>query len=169
MHQYPRHIQSAVASRPGVLLIEAGPSSTLEAALDRAGFVVAAARGGVDAITDATAGRDVTAIVLDGADNAMHGLDLVSYLRYRFPAAPLVFLGGYGGDMDKEPSFGRGAIICLRRPVGTGVIVAAVASAVLRTAVEQAFSPPRREARRLRLLVRDPEPARGRRPSRLAG
>jgi mannose-1-phosphate guanylyltransferase/CheY-like chemotaxis protein len=120
-----------------VLLIEAGPPSALRAALERAGFRVTWARGGVHALTVAAACDDVAAVVLDGT--GAHGLDLVTYLRHRFPDAPLVFLATPGADIAEDAARGRGATACLRVPVGPAVVVAAVASAMLGAATDAAF------------------------------
>jgi mannose-1-phosphate guanylyltransferase/CheY-like chemotaxis protein len=132
------HTESRMTTNQSVLLVESGPPSVLRAALERAGFRVIWTRGGVDALTVAAACDDVTAIVMDGA--GAQGFDLVTYLRHRFPDAPLVFLGAPEMDIAEESARGGGATACLRQPVGPAVVVAAVASAMLGAATDEFFS-----------------------------
>jgi mannose-1-phosphate guanylyltransferase len=131
------HIRPAMNTSQSVLLIEAGPPSPLRATLERAGFGVISARGDVDALTVAAACEEIAAIVLDGT--GAQGLDIVTYLRHRFPDAPLLFLATPGADVAEAAARGRGATACLRQPVGPAVVVAAVASAMLGAATSEVF------------------------------
>jgi DNA-binding response OmpR family regulator len=107
-----------------VLLIETAGPTRLHDALVGAGLDVTWARGGVRAIATTAACADVATVVLDS--DGTHGLDLVTYFRHRFPAAPLVFLTTSGPDVVEHAARARGAAVCVRRSSGPAAVVATV-------------------------------------------
>ncbi|MBM4441625.1 MAG: response regulator [Candidatus Rokubacteria bacterium] len=126
-----------------ILLVGSEAVSALRLGLERAGFQVTCARADGEAITAAAAGGEPAAVVVDPGRDPAHGLDLVTYLRHRFPEVPLVFLGAAGADVIRRAAKDRGATACLPKPVGPAVVLAAIAGALLGAATEEAFGDPR--------------------------
>jgi len=145
MHTHDRSPQTEVA-RPGVLLIGALASSPLRAALEDARFRVVAARGGAYVIADAATCGAVEAIVLDSDADGPHALDVVSYLRHRFPRAALLLLVPAGADIVERAALGRGASGCLHKPIGSAAIVAGVVRAMSGAAGSRTRAPSAYEA-----------------------
>jgi hypothetical protein len=100
---------------------------------------VTTARGGLGAIAP-VAPRAVASIVLDG--DGAHGLAVVTYLRHRYPDAPLLYLCPAGAAGVEGAPSARGTTIALRKPVAPGLVVDTVADALCAAAVRT--SPSRR-------------------------
>jgi DNA-binding NtrC family response regulator len=110
-----------------VLLIGTEAPGALRAAFERAGFRVTTAQGALGAIAQ-IAPRTVASIVLDG--DGTHGVAVITYLRHRYPHAPLLYLCPAGADVAERASRMRGTTIALRKPVAPGLVVDTVADAL---------------------------------------
>jgi hypothetical protein len=112
-----------------VLLIGRDSSCPVSRALERAGFRVTSAPGTIYGVAAAAPSRAVSAIVLDGYGS--RSFDLVTYLRHRFPEAPLVFLGRSGADLVERTRGGLAATtVCLPEPIDPSLVASAVGTTV---------------------------------------
>ena len=80
-----------------VLLIGRGPLSMMRVALERAGFRVTSSTDSIHAVAAVALEREVSAIILDHLSS--RSVHLVTYVRRRFPNAPLVSIEASGTEV----------------------------------------------------------------------
>ena len=68
------------------------------------------------------------AAILDKETPGMNGLDLLSFLRHRCPALPVIMITAFGGVAVAEEAFARGACRYLEKPFRIRDLVAALRS-----------------------------------------
>ena len=104
-----------------VLVVDDDPlvREVLVLSLEDAGFAVAGAANGAEALAHIDSGAPVDAMVTDFAMPGMNGLELVRAAQARNPELPSFLLTGHVGDIEAAPgqSGPKGRFILLQKPI----------------------------------------------------
>jgi CheY-like chemotaxis protein len=125
-----------------VLIVEddAAMRSLLRDLLERAGHCVIELPDGSD-LPSLVERERFDAVILDKEMPGPNGLDLLSFLRTRLPAVPVIFITAFGGPTIAQEAAHRGAYGYLEKPFRLATILDALAT----------ISPPDAEAKRTEL------------------
>jgi CheY-like chemotaxis protein len=122
----PRRSPSRTEARKGmtVLIIEddAAMRQLLRDVLERAGHRVIERADGTD-LPEIAEHEAFDAVVLDKEMPGASGLDLLSYLRRRLPAVPVIFVTAFGGPAVAEEAARRGAFSYLEKPFRVSAVL----------------------------------------------
>ncbi|MBI2202863.1 MAG: response regulator [Candidatus Rokubacteria bacterium] len=112
-----------------ILIIEddAAMRALLRDVLERAGHGVVERPDGKGLPTLIEPGA-FDAVVLDKELPGVNGLDLLSFLRHRAPALPVILVTAFGGQRVAEEAAGRGAVAYLEKPFRMETVVDALAA-----------------------------------------
>jgi DNA-binding response OmpR family regulator len=112
-----------------VLVVDDDPEmrALLRDYLRREGFEVVDSATGEHAVALVET-RSFDAAIVDKETPGMGGLDLLSFLRHRCPAVPVIVITAFGGDAVAEEAFARGACRYLEKPFRIHNLVAALRS-----------------------------------------
>jgi mannose-1-phosphate guanylyltransferase len=116
---------STQAEARRVLVVDHDPKMRvfLGETLERAGFAVTIAETG-EALITAVEQTRFDAVVLDKEMPDINGLDLVFFMRHRWPETPVILVSSHGGDLSAAVALGRGAARYLDKPVRSSDLVA---------------------------------------------
>lgn len=92
-----------------------GMGAMLRDFLEREGHRVIVESSGEGAIA-AVEREQIDAVILDKEMPGMNGLDLLSFLRHRFPDKAIIFITAFGGPQVAEEAMRRGAARYLEKP-----------------------------------------------------
>jgi DNA-binding NtrC family response regulator len=112
-----------------VLIIEddVAMRALLRDVLMRAGYGVIERGSGADLTT--LVEREVfDAVVLDKEMPGVNGLELLSFLRHRLPAVPVIFVTAFGGPTVAEEAARRGAFCYLEKPFRVATVLDTLAA-----------------------------------------
>jgi CheY-like chemotaxis protein len=128
--------------RMRVLIIEddSAMRALLEDVLERIGHRVIALADGTE-LPSVVERERFDVVILDKEMPGPNGLDLLSFLRHRRPAAPVIFVTAFGGPDVAEEAARRGAYSYLEKPFRVGTIIDTLA-AVPRYSVSVEPDPP---------------------------
>ncbi|MBI1735497.1 MAG: response regulator [Candidatus Rokubacteria bacterium] len=115
-----------------VLIVEDNGAmrSLLRDVLERAGHRVIERPDGTDVPVLAERER-FDAVILDKEMPGPNGLDLLSFLRMRLPAVPVIFVTAFGGRVAAEEATRRGAYSYLEKPFRMDMILDTLAAVSL--------------------------------------
>lgn len=102
---------------------EAAVRRFIQSALERAGFEVAQAEGGDEALALVEAHDDFDAVVTDIDMPKMTGIELARKLESRLPGVPILFLSGSSRQLLDQPEAQRAVGSFLQKPFGEEEIV----------------------------------------------
>jgi mannose-1-phosphate guanylyltransferase len=110
--------------RPRVLMIGSEPvlSWLLHGALERDGFDVTIETRG-ERVIAAAERASFDAVVVDRDVHGIDGLDVVTYVRHRFPETPILFLSEATGPLLAQAARLRGATRDIDKPIRVGDLV----------------------------------------------
>jgi DNA-binding NtrC family response regulator len=112
-----------------VLIIEddSAMRAVLRDVLEREGYRVTERPDGTDAPVLAERER-FDAVILDKEMAGPNGLDVLSFLRARLPAVPVIFVTAFGGRTVAEEAARRGAYSYLEKPFRMATILDTLAA-----------------------------------------
>lgn len=119
----------------GALLVvddDAAMRRLLKDFLERDGHRVREAANGKEAMSIVES-EHIDLVILDKEMPGINGLDVLSFLRHRWPSMPVIFITAFGGPNVADESRRRGALHYIEKPFRVGTIVEAV-QAVMRRA-----------------------------------
>ena len=109
---------------PSILVVDDDPDMRrlLSDFLLRRGYHVLEASNGKDAMFLAESDR-IDVAILDKEMPGMNGLDVLSSMRQRCPALPIIFITAFGGREVAEESRRRGAWFYIEKPFRVAMVV----------------------------------------------
>jgi DNA-binding NtrC family response regulator len=96
--------------------------------LQRGGFEVFEESSGEPIVSGANDPFDV--IIVDKEMPGINGLDLLSFVRHRYPAVPVILITAFGGPRVAAEAFDRGATRYLEKPFRMGDLLTVLQSVV---------------------------------------
>jgi mannose-1-phosphate guanylyltransferase/ActR/RegA family two-component response regulator len=139
-YQTTAHAENFV--RPGILLIGSEPvlSWLLHGALERAGFDVTIETCG-ERVISATECASFDAVIVDRDVRGIDGLDVVTFVRHRFPGTPILFLSEATGSLVAHAARMRGATREVEKPIQVDHLVRTLRQVLVQGVADQGKDP----------------------------